>query len=117
MLQAIWRKIVSFLWWTYPRGSLEYDIMVSLILAFIFLTPRTAFRDQPQILGEHPVAVQVVSSAHQHQYMILGARPDASRDDLQRLLEKYVGHAVKIHEIKTVGENADTPQFYNVWTE
>jgi len=117
MLQAIWRKLISFLWWTHPRGSLEYDIMVSLILAFIFLTPRTVFRDQPQVLGEHPMAVQVVSNAHQHQYMILGARPNATRAELQQLLEKYVGHGVTIHEIKTVGDTPDTPLLYDVWTD
>jgi hypothetical protein len=41
------RKLASFIWWTYPRGSLEYDIIVALILAFIFLTPRGFFHDQP----------------------------------------------------------------------
>jgi len=45
------RKLSSFLWWTYPRGSLEYDIMVGIILAFIFLTPRHFFRDQPRPQG------------------------------------------------------------------
>ena len=46
------RKLSSFLWWTYPRGSLEYDIMVGVILAFIFLTPRHFFRDQPRPGGD-----------------------------------------------------------------
>lgn len=41
-------KIASFLWWSYPRASLEYDIMVGIILAFIFLTPRAWFHDQPR---------------------------------------------------------------------
>ncbi len=42
------RKLASFLWWSYPRGSLEYDVMVAIILAFIFLTPARVFRDQPR---------------------------------------------------------------------
>lgn len=42
------QKTASFLWWTYPRGTLEYDIMVGVILAFIFFTPRHFFRDQPR---------------------------------------------------------------------
>ncbi len=50
------RKLSSFLWWTYPRGSLEYDIMVGIILAFIFLTPRHFFRDQPRPAGATPAA-------------------------------------------------------------
>ena len=37
-----------FLLWDYRRGSWQYDIIVILILAFIFLTPRSIFRDQPR---------------------------------------------------------------------
>jgi hypothetical protein len=37
-----------FVLWDYSRGSLPYDIMCVLILAFIFLTPRSFFRDQPK---------------------------------------------------------------------
>src|SRR5580704_16784177 len=29
----------SYFYWTYTRGSFHYDVMVSLILAFIFITP------------------------------------------------------------------------------
>jgi hypothetical protein len=38
-----------FIFWEYPRASWQYDIIVGLILAFIFLTPRDWFRDQPRI--------------------------------------------------------------------
>ena len=37
-----------FLFWDYPRAGWQYDVMVGLILAFIFLTPREVFRDQPR---------------------------------------------------------------------
>jgi hypothetical protein len=37
-----------FLFWDYPRAGWQYDIMVGVILAFIFLTPRDWFRDQPK---------------------------------------------------------------------
>lgn len=37
-----------FLLWDYPRASWQYDVIVLLILAFIFLTPRDIFRDQPR---------------------------------------------------------------------
>ncbi len=29
----------SYFYWTYSRGSFHYDIMVTLILLFIFVTP------------------------------------------------------------------------------
>ena len=37
-----------FIFWDYPRASFPYDIMVALILAFIFLTPADIFRDKPR---------------------------------------------------------------------
>ena len=40
--------IKRFLFWDYPRAGWQYDVMVGLILAFIFLTPREWFRDQPR---------------------------------------------------------------------
>jgi hypothetical protein len=40
--------VKRFLFWDYPRAGWPYDVMVGLILAFIFLTPREVFRDQPR---------------------------------------------------------------------
>jgi hypothetical protein len=37
-----------FLLWDYPRAVWQYDVMVAIILAFVFLTPRDLFRDQPR---------------------------------------------------------------------
>jgi hypothetical protein len=38
-----------FILWDYPRASWQYDVIVAIILAFIFLTPREWFRDQQRI--------------------------------------------------------------------
>jgi len=44
----VWKTISSFIWWSYDRGSIQYDIMVTLILLFIFLAPRKInFKDKP----------------------------------------------------------------------
>jgi len=48
-----------FIFWDYPRGSWQYDVIVGVILAFLFLTPRGWFRDQPRI-----PRVSVISVAH-----------------------------------------------------
>jgi hypothetical protein len=43
------RILKSYLFWTYPRGSFHYDVMVTLILVFLFVSPRLInFRDRPQ---------------------------------------------------------------------
>jgi hypothetical protein len=43
------RNILSnYFWWTYERGSFHYDVMVTLILLFLFLSPRLIdFKDRP----------------------------------------------------------------------
>ena len=42
--------IKSYIFWKYERGSFHYDVMVTLILLFIFATPHL-FN-----YGDHPVA-------------------------------------------------------------
>jgi hypothetical protein len=42
------KGLSRLLLWDFPRASWQYDILVILILAFIFLTPRDIFHDQPR---------------------------------------------------------------------
>ena len=35
------------LFWSYERGTWQYDVAVILILAFVLLTPRNWFKDKP----------------------------------------------------------------------
>jgi hypothetical protein len=38
----------SYFWWTYERGSFHYDVMVTLILLFMFVSPHFInFGDRP----------------------------------------------------------------------
>jgi hypothetical protein len=40
----------SYFYWTYPRGNFHYDVMVTLILAFIFITPHLwDYGDKPAL--------------------------------------------------------------------
>ena len=43
----------KYLFWTYERGSFHYDVMVTLILMFIFISPHFIdFGDRP-VMEEH----------------------------------------------------------------
>lgn len=45
---SIWRTIRGYILWSYERGSLHYDIMVTLILLFVFVSPHYInFNDKP----------------------------------------------------------------------
>lgn len=40
----------KYLLWSFERGSRPYDVACFVILAFIFLTPSSAFHDQPDYM-------------------------------------------------------------------
>jgi len=46
-----------FILWDYRRASWQYDVMVGVILAFIFLTPRSWFHDWPRVPNASSIAL------------------------------------------------------------
>jgi hypothetical protein len=46
-----------FILWDYQRGSWQYDVMVGIIVLFIFATPRDWFRDQPKLPKASSIAM------------------------------------------------------------
>src|SRR5215472_9759457 len=42
------KALYRMFFWSYERGSWQYDVAVALILVFVF-TPKSWFHDQPQV--------------------------------------------------------------------
>jgi hypothetical protein len=60
--------------WEYPRTSWQYDVIVGLIVAFIFVTPRyISFGDQPK-----PASVAMVHGGYWIEPQQLAGVPEAS---------------------------------------
>jgi len=81
-----------FILWEYSRGSWQYDVMVGVILAFIFFTPRGWFRDQARI-----PRVSVISMAH-GEFMVdpefwTGTPEDQRMEKLTREVRIRAGNA------------------------
>jgi hypothetical protein len=57
---GIWRTLRDYILWSYERGTIQYDVMVTLILLFIFLSPYWInFKDKPVQRGAHRTEVVV----------------------------------------------------------
>ncbi len=57
------RLLRSYFFWTYERGSLHYDVMVTIILLFLFIGPRVInFKDKP--VAEVPLQPRQVLVRH-----------------------------------------------------
>ena len=70
----------SYFFWTYERGSFHYDIMVTLILIFLFVSPRFIdFKDRPvqQVPLQHSeVLVKAVGGSAQEAQFVYEIRVD-----------------------------------------
>ena len=98
------KTLRSYLFWTYERGSFHYDVMVTLILLFIFVSPHFInYRDRPlyqlpsQIMvennGEGEVVYQVKQTdVEQSLRHVKGSDPELrTRRALRRRLEPIAG--------------------------
>jgi hypothetical protein len=57
-MHTLWRILVRTVFWSYERGTWPYDVAVVAIVAFVLLTPKSWFHDQPQV-GPPPSAALV----------------------------------------------------------
>jgi hypothetical protein len=96
MARGFWSGLKRFILWDYPRAGWQYDVMVGLILAFIFLTPKDWFRDQPRrssivILQAHD-GTDVFWLAPE----LLAQIPDANKKDAAaELVQKRFGKRLR----------------------
>jgi hypothetical protein len=83
--------IKRFILWDYRRATWQYDVMVGLILAFIFFTPRDLFRDRPRPIGITMVSTQGDTHVYWIEPALLSGVPEAdqSRKVLEKVKERY----------------------------
>jgi len=59
-VRSIWRTLRGFILWSHERGTVQYDVMVTLILLFVFASPRFIdFNDRPVERNPHSTGVVV----------------------------------------------------------
>lgn len=119
-MKAIWRTIRGYILWQYERGTLHYDIMVTLILIFILFSPRVInFNDKPIARNPHPTEVVVRTDAEGrlvYQVPASAVSPGdeiSVRDQLLRIIEPISG-AVSIVSYETVTDGEGKVQSYKV---
>ena len=119
MFRKLGAAIHRGLFWTYERGTWQYDIMVALILAFIFLTPRAWFHDQP-VRPDASDVILVSAGAGERVYQLraalIGAQAeDAVRQEAERVLQVYTGKSVQITRIEPARDPQGQVVSYAVW--
>ena len=95
-MSGIGRVLYRTFFWSYERGSWQYDLAVGLILVFVLLTPSRWFHDQPQVgLAVNAHQVERVSAPGQAEVYRIDARvlapPErtpALQNDLHNVMQR-----------------------------
>lgn len=93
-MKIILTTLKKILFWSYERGSWQYDIMCVLILAFIFLSPHHIFQSR---VSPTPVTVRAAEIGPIDSTTL----EQAIRDYLERQ-----GHAVNISRIEKAEDSS-----------
>jgi hypothetical protein len=121
------KKILkSYFYWTYPRGCFHYDIMVTMILVFIFVTPHVwDFGDKPSNAAGPPHPIQVIGDGGRGLIVTVQASdvnldlnttaPDqVVKRALRKAIEPVTGDAVSVNSWQTV-KDAQGNMAWKVW--
>ena len=121
-MARVWGTIRSYIWWTHERGSFHYDVMVSIILLFIFLTPNWVnFNDKPTERNPHQTAIVTVIPDQQEDFIYqidasaVESDTDAEiRSELMHIIEPIAGEVVLLR-YEAVRDNKGHVASYRAW--
>ena len=120
---GVWRTIKSFILWSHERGTIQYDVMVTLILLFVFFSPQLInFNDHPVERNPHPSDIIVSPDGsggfvYQIEGKAIQARADdapAVRAQLLRIIEPISGE-ISIQHYDAVTDKKGNVVAYRVW--
>jgi hypothetical protein len=120
--------LLSYFYWTYPRGNVHYDIMVTMILLIIFATPQIkgwSYGDKPSPIGGPTHPIQVIGNDGQGVIVTVQAsdvsldlptaEPDAVvKKALRKAIEPVTGDDVFIVHWETATD-AQGNSVWKVW--
>jgi len=119
------KTLKGYFFWTHSRGSFHYDVMVTLILVFIFVTPHLwNYGDKPPERAAVAGSI-TISGDGAHGLILTFPLADADVDlsastrQVRRALHKAIqpitGDAVTVDGWQTVSDASGHPVAWKVW--
>lgn len=91
------------IFWDFPRATWQYDVVVALILAFIFVTPRDVFKDQPRAASVVRLPAEHGSEVFWIQSDLLTAdSPEGKRAQAVQLIQKQTGKRPNVVRLEPI---------------
>lgn len=123
--RTVKQVLKSYFYWTSPRGSFQYDIMVTLILAFIFVTPHLwNYGDRPTStnLNTQPVIVTgdgaygLIVTVQASDVNAPAASPDpVIKKALKKAMEPVLGDSISVVRWELTRDSFGNPVAWKIW--
>jgi hypothetical protein len=105
-----------FILWDYPRAGWQYDLMVGLILAFVFLTPREWFRDQPRTFSVVALPASHGAGVFWVERELLDPVPEGSRmETAAQLVKSRTGKSATVIRLEPIFDSEEETKGYLVY--
>src|SRR5215813_7707062 len=105
-----------FLLWSFERGSVQYDVICVVILAFIFMMPPAFFDDRPDT---HPhLSDQAIRQTRDDDGRLVWTVPVDSvktEQNADERLKAKLGEAVVVSHTEPVYDTEGTLVAYSIW--
>jgi hypothetical protein len=112
--------VKRFILWDHARATWQYDVMVGLILAFVFLTPRQWFLDQPRMPRTSRIAMLQGgrgTTVYWVEAELLAGVPEADRmKRAGEMLRSRTGQQQKIVRLEAVFDSESVIKGYIAFT-
>jgi hypothetical protein len=103
-----------YLLWAFERGSLQYDVICAVILAFIFITPSSFFDDRPDWMRINATDPIIRQTKDDDGYPVWVVKVAAEQDAVNRLKAK-LGQDVTIFQTKPVRDSHGRLVAHSFW--
>jgi hypothetical protein len=126
----LWNAIKRTVFWSYDRGTWQYDVLVSGIVLFVFFSPKPWFNDKAQVTlpvnAGQVVLLQEEASGLKGYRLALHLLASAPRstelerrahDVLQKNVEGLRGKTFQVVRIEPVTGEDGTVHSYDVWVK
>ena len=105
-----------FLLWSFERGSIQYDVICIIIIAFIFLTPPAAFHDRPDFMRV-PTDETIRRTSDDNGHTVFTVKAEkGTQQALDRLKGKIDG-PFTVSKTEPVYDSTGVVVAYSIWVE
>jgi hypothetical protein len=126
----LWNAIKRTVFWSYDRGTWQYDVLVAGIVLFVFFSPKPWFNDKAQVTAATHIGQVVLQQeepsglkSYRVDFHLLVSAPRSTElerrahDVLKNNVEGLRGKTFQIVRMEAVTGEDGTVHSYDVWVK